>query len=151
LSDIGLFLVDGCFDIVIENDVLKGDEGLQTAVAISLFTDQRVTLDELPDGEDDRHGWWGDMFPEIDQDKIGSKIWTLARAKKVPLTLVQIEEFSKQALQWMIDDGLVSTVTATAEFVNDEQTKLDIEIERPDDIEAKFSVIWDAQGNLEVA
>ncbi|HCU26113.1 MAG TPA: hypothetical protein DF383_13945 [Deltaproteobacteria bacterium] len=55
MADIQLAAQDGLsFDIAMEKNDLKLDDTLKTAVIISLFTDRRVTVEELPDGEQDR-------------------------------------------------------------------------------------------------
>ena len=69
----------GIGDLVIENDDLKIDEGLETAVLISLYTDARVSDEELPAEEAQKRGWWGDIYPDIPNDQIGSKLWLKAR------------------------------------------------------------------------
>lgn len=148
MSDIALVVKNGCFDL----DILKGDllrdEGLETAVAISLFTDKRVNDEELPDLEKSKRGWWGDMFPEIDQDKIGSRLWTLERAKRTQETLRLAEDYAREALQWLIDDGVVSSVSVVASFGSDVLSgawQLDISIVRPAGNDSRFSVVWNQQ------
>ena len=73
---------------------LAADNGLKTAVLISLFTDRLAAADdEIPDGTEDRRGWWGDMPADgsapsgAPPDPIGSRLWLLARAKQSAETL----------------------------------------------------------------
>ena len=51
------------------------DDGFNTAVYISLFTDQRVDDESLLDDKNDRRGYWADVF---DEKPMGSKLWLLA-------------------------------------------------------------------------
>lgn len=69
---------------------LQGDDGLMTAVIISLFTDARAHDDDpLPDERvgvsSDRRGWWGDCLPDAQGEQtlesIGSRLWLLWREK----------------------------------------------------------------------
>lgn len=145
MSDIGLFLKDNCFDLDIENGDLRADNGLETAVAISLFTERRVSEDELPDLEIDQRGWWGDMFPEIDQDKIGSRLWTMDRSKVTVETLRRSEELCREALEWMIEDALADAIIIQSEYNDNKQLIINIEITRPDENDIRFSVLWDEQ------
>ena len=145
MSDIGLFLKDNCFDLDIENGDLKPDNGLETAVAISLFTDKRVTEEQLPDLETDRRGWWGDMFPEVDQDLIGSRLWTLDRSKTNNETLRRSEELCLESLKWMQEDGIADEITIQSEYNDSKVMNTTIEITRPDETEERFSVLWDEQ------
>lgn len=150
--DIGLFLVDDCVDLVIENDDLKNDGGLETAILISLFTDQHVDLDEVPFGETSQRGWWGDLFPDIEGDEIGSKLWTLGRRKTTLPTRNKIIELARNSLQWLIEDGVASEVNVDAEIVARDRIDLSIEIIRPNEPNQRFDVVWNAQEQkIEVA
>ena len=62
---------NGLFDALLSGPLadLQGDDGLMTAVIISLFTDARAHDDDpLPDERvgvsSDRRGWWGDCLPD---------------------------------------------------------------------------------------
>ncbi|GBR03114.1 phage GP46 family protein [Gluconobacter cerinus] len=105
------------------------DNPLRSAVMISLFTDR--TAPEQPSASDrqvgitppgnaansgrqDRRGWWGDAGADV---PIGSRIWQLRRAIKVgeKAILLELEQIIREALQWLIDDGVVSSIdVATA-------------------------------------
>lgn len=145
MSDIGLFIQNNCFDLQIEESDLKADNGLETAVAISLFTDGRVSEEDLPDLEKRKRGWWGDMFPDIDLDKIGSRLWTINRSKVTVETLRRSEELCKEALQWMIEDALADAIIIESEYNDNKQLIINIEITRPDEEDERYSVLWDNQ------
>lgn len=75
---------------------------LQTAVMISLFTDRQAhTDDDIPDGSMDARGWWGDPH-------LGSRLWLLERAKATEATRRQAQDYIAEALQWLIDEGVVA-------------------------------------------
>lgn len=85
---------------------------LIAAILISLFSDAR-----LPDGvaadslKDDPRGWWGDA---LDGDSTGSLLWLLARTKKTQETLRSAEDYARQSLRWLVDDGIAETLTVVA-------------------------------------
>lgn len=113
-GDIGLFLQpDNSIDLVVEGNDLKIDAGLQTAVLISLFTDARADVDEAPAEDSSRRGWWGDVFPSVDGDQTGSKLWLLKREKRTVETLNRAEDYCLEALQWMLDDGVAASIEVT--------------------------------------
>lgn len=145
MTDIALILKNNCFDINLLNGDLESDLSLETAVAISLFTEKRVTDEELPDLETDKRGWWGDMYPEIDLDKIGSKLWTLQREKRSLETLKRSEDYAKDALDWMIEDNVSNLIEVSAEYDDNKFLILNINISRPDQENSRFSVFWDEQ------
>lgn len=87
---------------------------LQTAVMVSLFTDRRATDDDvLPPGETDRRGWWGE---QLDGQPIGSRLWLLRRAKRMPETLRLARDYIREALAWLIDDALASRIDVETEW-----------------------------------
>lgn len=89
------------------SDLLR-DPGLENAVLISLFSDARVSDDEiLPDQNGSRRGWWGDALAGVG---IGSKFWLSERSKIEPGTLTQQCRFWEDSLAWMIVDGLAGSV-----------------------------------------
>ena len=145
MSDIGLFLVEGCFDVKVENGDLKSDDGLETAVIISLFTDRRVSEQQLPDLAVSKRGWWGDMFSDIDGDQIGSRLWTIERRKRTDETLRLYEDFAKEALDWLIEDGVASTITVLAAYDSQGQAVGEIIITRPSGATSRYDANWDAQ------
>ena len=142
--DIGIFFDGTQFDIGVEKGDLIKDEGLETAVIISLFTDQRVTIEELPDLIENQKGWWGDAITEIDGDQIGSKLWLLSASKNIDENIGKYETYCNDALQWMIDDGLAQNVSTVAEF-SENGILLSIDIEKSPDESLNYSYLWDGQ------
>ena len=93
---------------------LQSAEPLVRAVFISLFTWRRAQPDDdLPGTE--RMGWWGDSFAPVEGDRIGSRLWLLARAKLLPDTPAKAKEYAEEALQWLLDDGVAAKVDVQAE------------------------------------
>lgn len=108
-------------DFAIANGDLVMDDGLETAVIVSLFTDATADpADDIPDGSGDPRGWWGDMPVDAaaqggtPPDITGSKLWLLARAVLNSDTLARAESYAKAALAWMTRDGVAGSVTAVA-------------------------------------
>jgi phage gp46-like protein len=145
MSDIGLILENNCFDLKVENGDLVADNGLETAVSISLFTERRVSDEELPDLEYNKRGWWGDVFPEQDQDQIGSRLWTIDRSKVLTETLRRSEELCKESLIWMQEDGIADEIKIESIYNENNNMITTIQITRPDEQTERFSVLWDEQ------
>ncbi|UOO76036.1 phage GP46 family protein [Neisseria sp. Dent CA1/247] len=78
------------------------------AVILSLFCDARGTEQDGTIGR----GWWGDAL--TDRDEWGSRLWELERSKEVSETLHRAEDAAKDALRWMIDDGICESISITA-------------------------------------
>lgn len=145
MSDIRTVFVDFAGDLTVSGPSLENDDGLETAVVISLFTDRRAKAgDPLPDGVLNRRGWWGDSFPSVAGDRIGSRLWMLAREKQLPSVLARAREYAIEALQWLIEDGVARAVNVTAEVVRNGVLGLSIEIVRSDKPVAmyRFDSFW---------
>jgi len=143
--DLGLNLIDGCFDVEIKNGDVVRDDGLETAVTISLFTDRRVTEEEKPYLANSKRGYWGDLFSEIDGDKMGSRLWTLEREKRTTEVLRRAEDYTREALQWLIDDGVVLSISAIASYDNNKFINIDVKIIKPLGNESRYKILWDKQ------
>lgn len=143
--DLGLNLIDGCFDVEIKNGDVVRDDGLETAVTISLFTDRRVTEEEKPYLANSKRGYWGDLFSEIDGDKMGSRLWTLEREKRTTEVLRRAEDYTREALQWLIDDGVVLSISANASYDNNKFINIDVKIIKPLGNESRYKILWDKQ------
>lgn len=83
------------------NHLVDGDD-LQTAVILSLFTDRQARTDDvISDGTGDRRGWWGDP-------SFGSRLWLLDREKLPRDVAKRAKTYATEALQWLLDDQVVS-------------------------------------------
>lgn len=132
---------------VVEND-LETDDGLETAVYLSLFTNRRAEDgDTLPTGDTDRGGWWGDAFPLSDGDKIGSRLWLLARSKQTANIPEDAKQYATEALQWLLDDGVSDRVDVESGIVANGILGLAATIYRPevDPVTFRYNYNWVAQ------
>lgn len=119
-------------------------EPLPRAVLISLFSWRRADpSDDLPNGQ--RCGWWGDTYPQVTADRIGSRLWLLSRTKLTSDTALRAKEYAEQALQWLIDDGVAEAVTVSAERQGLDRLALGITITRGDTsaLNLRFTNVWD--------
>jgi len=142
--DIALVLKAGeKFDISMKNQDLETDAGLKTAAIISLFTDRRVGIEELPSRETDQRGWWGDMFSQVDQDQIGSRLWLLQRSKQTDETLSQAREYCLEALAWMVEDGLAASLNVITSYASRGIMHIEITIQKPKgNINYRYQFNW---------
>lgn len=104
---------------------------LARAVHISLFTWRRADPSDQVD-DADLQGWWGDSFPSVAGDRIGSKLWLLRRRKITPQTIRDAQRFCEEALQWLLDDGFLTDVTVTISRPSAVRLAGHIVLSRPD-------------------
>jgi phage gp46-like protein len=101
-------------DLELVNGRITTDDGLDTAVTISILTDARA---DEGDDVDEMRGWWGDSYPAVPGDKTGSKLWQALRKKATAGGLRMVQEWAQSALRWMIVDKAASSVDVVAEYL----------------------------------
>jgi phage gp46-like protein len=109
---------------------IKGDEGLENAVLISLFTNRRVNDETvLPGNANDKGGWWGNEFNEFE---IGSRLWLLRRAKNTDDTLSLAEQYARESMNWMLENNVAQRVDVATSFVDRKTMLMEVQVIRPD-------------------
>jgi phage gp46-like protein len=99
---------------------LRATQALATAILICLMTDARAEAIELRDGDVNR-GWPGDSFErDADEPPLGSKLWLLRRRVLSDEVVLLAEDYTRAALQTLIDQGAVArfNIVATADRAN---------------------------------
>lgn len=123
------------------------DGGLETAVLLSLFTDRVASSDFVPPAGSapDRHGWWGDSY---EPSPIGSRLWQLNRSVKTDGTtlLAMAQNFCAEALQWLIDAGVVANISISTAWIGPQAIGISITVARPQSPPATFNFQWSWEG-----
>lgn len=116
------------------------DNPLVRALIISLFSWRRANPD---DDVDDVMGWWADTYNQ-DGDLTGSRLWELLRQKITQTTLAAAEEYCREALEWLVTDGVASEVTAAAERSGFDQVDIVVTVQQPgrDQTSVRFQNVW---------
>ncbi|MDD0853001.1 phage GP46 family protein [Halobacteriovorax sp. GB3] len=127
--DIALAFQNNIFDISEEPE-----NGIRTAIIISLFTDKRINENEKPSDESSLAGFWGDDFEER---PYGSRLWLLHRNKINNETRLNAIDYAKEALEWLTEDKVVKSVNVDAQII-DKKIALLIGIELPGNKDYKF-------------
>lgn len=104
MTDLAIVVDEEGPDLALEAGDLQLEEGLDSAVLWSLFSDQRAR--ELPAGQTDPRGWWADE----PGDRWGSHLWTLARGKLTAETVARARSYCRTALAWLVADGILERV-----------------------------------------
>lgn len=136
-------------DLVLQGQDLARDDGLESAVLVSLFTDRRANPDQLRigDGITDLRGWWGDYRPAVDGDQTGSLLWLLRREKQTRETLARARQYAEQALAWMVEDRVARRVTVATDYIAPGVMQIRVDVERPDAarVRYQYDYEWAAQ------
>lgn len=104
---------EGHYDLVIDEDVgdLAVTQGLDSALLVSLFSDRRARDDEVADPRR-RRGWIGDLVAEVPGDVHGSGLWLYEQHRLDGETAVGVRLEAEAAVDWFVEERLVSTVQA---------------------------------------
>lgn len=147
MSDVALLWQIDHADIAIDGADLQSDDGLDTAVILSLFLDRRAAPDDiLPPGTDPR-GWWADTFADVQGDLIGSRLWLLGREKQLASVAQRAQEYAEEALAWLVQDGVSSSVAVVATWIARGTLGLSVSIQRPapqQPFNRKYQYVWSA-------
>lgn len=156
MTDIALAIVedgeDLAFDFAMNGPDLATDQGLETAVIVSLFSDRLAAPDDtIPDGSGDRRGWWGDLplgdpGDAAQPDLIGSRLWLLDRGKATAQTAAQARFYCAEGLQWLVDDGVAQSVTVSTSWLGVDRLAIAIVIARLGPggtaVNRQFDYVW---------
>jgi phage gp46-like protein len=112
------------------------DGGIETAVYISLFTER---------------GWWGNAAG----DEAGSNLESILSDTLTTKTLNTAADEIRRALEWLISDGVASSVDVTVSAIGVYSVLLEIIISEPDALTPttiRYRLNWDAlRARMEVS
>jgi phage gp46-like protein len=148
VTDLALVPRETSTDLAVVNNDLLADDGLETAVILSLFTDRRAGDDDvMPFGQTDRRGWFGDAVPVVQGDRIGSRLWMLNREKQTAEVLAKAKEYAVEALAWLVEDKVASAVEVETIYVSQGVLGIAVVIYKPqiDPVRFDFNYTWAAQ------
>jgi len=137
---------DGRFDIDIENGDLVGEDGFDTAIWISLFTDARASSSQVLQPEQ-RRGWIGNKV-SIDQNRqLGGYLWLIDQRRLNHTTLIETIDYARKSLQWLIDDNICTAIDVSGIIKATEGIELTILITSTEGITTtNYVKIWKKTG-----
>jgi phage gp46-like protein len=145
MSDIRTIWVasNGRGDWSLSGAQLQSGNDLQTSVLISLFTDRIANTDDaVMDGSGDPRGWWADDA----QYPVGSRLWLLERAKQESNILIRARDYITEALQWLIDDGVVATFDIYVEWTRASVLGMQVIAHRQNGMTEAMNFAWAWKG-----
>lgn len=135
----------GSFDLVIDEQDLGSVDGLETTVAVLLFSDSRAAPEDVNDPSM-RRGWVGNILRD---SELGGMLWLWAQVKNTQLIRNRIVNWAENSLQPLIDEGFASEILVAVNQDASRQVQLSIEIIVKEGTTSKFD-FWLATdlGNL---
>ncbi len=123
---------------------LVDDDGLDTVMTISLFTDAQAPVGLLPPGAD-RRGYLFDRFDEEEPDLVtGSLIWTVTEFETLSeQSLASIRRHAEDATAWMIAARAASRIEYQTTRVGDDGAELIALVYKPNDTNSPYKRTWE--------
>ena len=118
-------------EIIFERGQPEMDEGLETAVYLSMFSSP---------------GWWGNAISEK-AAQLGSDLESIQSRTLSNQTRLDAEEYARQALAWMVSEGVAKSVTVAGSIPRADILGLVVTIEQPNGtvVTLRYQVNWSAQ------
>ena len=120
---------------------------LEELVVISLLSWGRAAADDdLPIEGGSRRGWWGDSTRD-DGDVFGSRLWLLERSVATPSLVALAEDYAREALGWLLDDGIAVRVDVEVLPLEDGRLGLVVRVWRSlagAPVEIRYPGLWEA-------
>lgn len=134
-------------DWLLSGNVLDNSLDLPTAYLIAIFTDKTAYEDDLiPNGSDDRRGWWGDLDAEelFEGWNIGSRLWLVDREKQTEEVRARVEHIILEAVQPFIDKRIVSRHEIEVSWIGFQQLGVHLIAYRGQEmaVDLRFDDLW---------
>ena len=95
---------------------LTPEDGFDTAIAMTLFTDARAP-DSAVAIPEKRRGTMLDLVSPVEGRLHGSLLWLVDQSKLTQDTLNTSVNYAQLSLQWFIDDQIATSILVTGEIV----------------------------------
>lgn len=115
---------DGFFDLVVGEHDLATVDGLETTIAVLLFTDARAAPEEMNDPSK-RRGWVGNV---LRSSELGGMLWLLTQMRNTQENRNKIVNWVENSLQPLLDDKLATSVEARIENTTARGTNIIVSI-----------------------
>lgn len=114
--EIKLEMENGAFEILIENGDFANEDGFDTNIWVSLFSDARADISQVLIPEY-RRGWLGNIVTDIPERQLGSFLWLVEQRRLNQDSLNEAIDYIRKALQWIVDDGIALKIEVDGEIV----------------------------------
>lgn len=137
---------DNYFDISFTDGDFTLERGLQTAMQMSIFCEQRIEDDQVPPSQ--RGGWVGNILQPIQGYQQGSLVWTKYQSNMNPQLKSVLEGYLDDAFSWMIDDGIAKDVASEVNLLANYKIQAKITITQNDvtQIPPQYYDLWQFTG-----
>lgn len=116
---------------------------LDTAILMSILEERRATVFEIPEASL-RRGWIGNESATVEQ---GSKTWLFEQERLTNTMLAELGTVIRNALQWLIDDGVATSVEVAQPSLVRGRVVVYIDLGRDESkVDRRYYELWDYTG-----
>ena len=133
---------DGIYDLSVFDQNFKSVDGFETAIIVSLFTDDRAPASNVATAFS-RRGWVGNILTADVGRGLGSILWLYEQSRITRDIINQIEVAANNCLAWMVEDGIAKSVSASVANVTAKGVSFNIEITTVTGETKSYSILWD--------
>lgn len=147
--EIKLEMENGTFDIVIENGDFANEDGFDTNIWVSLFTDARADVSQVLVPEN-RRGWLGNLVSEIPERQLGGYLWLAEQRRLNQDTLNEITDYVRKSLEWMVTDGIAVEIDVKGQIIPRTGIAASVTITSIDGVTSNHYIeLWRLTGNAD--
>lgn len=100
---------NGTFDIVLGEQDIESVDGMETTIAVLLFTDARAAPSEVTEPSK-RRGWVGNILRSTE---LGGMVWLSDQLRNEQLDRNKLEQWALNCLQPLLDLGMATEVNVS--------------------------------------
>lgn len=132
---------EGRFKLRIENGDFASDQGFETSLWVSLFSDARATESQISNPQQ-RRGWMGNLASPVENRELGSLLFLAEQSRLNQNALNQNIDFAQKSLQPLVEDNQAKSVNVSGQIVPKQGIELKILIETDSNV-LKFTLpLW---------
>ena len=106
---------EGLFVLSVHNSDLVPVLGMETAILVSLFTNQRLDETQVMTPID-RGGWFGNVLTP--DRELGSKLWAWENSRTTSSLMGEIRDCAKRSFDWMARDTIARKTSVNVSLIN---------------------------------
>jgi len=107
---------EGRFDISFTEGDFTLEDGFDTALYVSLFTDARAPANLVPVPEH-RRGWMGDIVSPVEGRSLGGLLWLVDQRRLTQDTLNDSVSYARKSVKWFVEDKWLNGIDVSGIIV----------------------------------
>ena len=135
------------FDIALEDGDFANEDGLDTNIWVSLFSDARADQTQVIVPEN-RRGWLGNLAAEVPERQLGGHLWLAEQRRLNQETLNEVIDYIRKSLEWIVIDEIALKIEVSGSIIPRVGIEANVVITSKDGITSDHYIeLWRLTGN----